>query len=488
MIEIQLTSVKDILLIFSMAFAIFLTWVLIWKWIYEVYIKSKEQRAEKKLENAEKKAEYIIQQAYEKANQQLKYIEKLEENLLLKEKHLENKLEQLKKEKEEIEKIKQQQLEELQKITNMSYEDAKKYLFKKIETQEHENILSILKKYKKILNDEISKHTANIIATNLHRINSNLINDLTTTIINIPDESIKGKIIWKNGKNIQFFEKISWVDILIDDTPWIIRLSSFDPEKRFIAEKTIEMLIQDGRINPVYIQQFYEKAKNNLDQFLIEKWEEALTILNIPYLHPDIVRMIGNFYLRYSYWQNLWIHSIEVAQIAELLANELWLDGEIAKKAWLLHDIGKVINENRQTHAKIWADILRKYWLDEIIINAVEGHHMDIEIKNPIWWIIAAADSISASRPWARFFSKNFFLERLKKLENLILSIEGIKQVNIYQAWRQIWVFLDPDKISELEMEKITKQIAKTIQKHIDYPGMVKIITIREKKTTFTLA
>ena len=482
MIEITLTSTKDLLLIFSSLFAIFLLWILIWKGSYEIYIKSKEEKIDERLSKAEEKAEKIIENAYKKANQQIKYIEKLEENLLLKAKTLEVEKQNIEKLKTELEKTIEKEKKELEKIAYLSSEEAKNLLFNKIKQQYKNDLEKLKQKYKKIQSEEIKNLTTDIISRALPRISMDITSQLTTTTIDIPNENFKAKLIWKQGRNIIFFEKLLWVELIIDDSPKIIRISHYDPEKRFIAENVIKNLIQDSIVNPIYIKKYYEKAKLNLDELLIEKWKEALEILNIWYLHEDIVKLIWKFYLRYSYWQNLWTHSIEVAKIAELIANELWLDWYLAKKAWLLHDIGKVITSNLQSHAKAGWDLLRKYDLDPIIINAAESHHMEIEPNHPISWIIAAADSISASRPGARFNTKELFLEKMQKLEKLIYEIPWIKQVNIYQAWRQIRIFVNPNEISDDQLENINKLISKKIENNIDFPGIIQITTIRENK------
>ncbi len=482
MIEITLTSVKDLILIFSSLFAIFLLWVLIWKWSYEIYIKSKEEKIDKRLAKAEETAERIIENAYQKANQQLKYIEKIEENLILKENEIEREKEKLNQKKQYLDNLIEQEVKNLEKLSKLTTNEAKEILFKKIEEKYKNDLENLKVKYKKLQQEEIKKISTNLISTTLPRIATDVTSNLTTTVIDIPNEKFKWKLIWKEGRNISFFEKLTWVELIIDDTPLTIRISHYNPEKRFIAENVIKNLISDWIVNPIYIKKYYEKALYNLDELLIEKWKEAINILNIWYLPEEIIKLIWKFYLRYSYWQNLFTHSIEVAKISEIIANELWLDGQLAKKAGLLHDIWKVIVWNLQSHARAWADLLRKYDLDPIIINAAEWHHMEVPLIHPISRIVTAADTISASRPWARFNSKEFFLERMKKLENLILEIEGIEKVNIYQSGRQIRIFVDPNQIKDEDLEKINNKIWEKIKNNIDFPWIIQIITIRENK------
>ena len=415
----------------------------------------------------------------------------MEERLLKKEEKLEKKIEELERQKQILKDkevqldalIKQEELK-LSEIANLTPEQAKQMLFEKIEKESEEDISRVLSKYRQLLQSQVKEEASMLIAKILPRVSSDLVSEFTVTTIDIPDESIKWRLIWREGRNIQAFERITWVELVIDDTPLIVRLSSYDPEKRFLAEYTLKNLIKDGRINPIYIQKTYEKVKQEKRDIFRKIGEETLNELNLPMMHPDIVEMIWKMKLRYSYWQNLLIHSIEVAKISELIANELWFDWQLAKKAGLLHDIGKLLVESWEAHAKIWADFLRKYNVHPIIIEAAESHHFDIEPTHPISWIVAAADAISASRPWARFNTKDLFIERLSNLEKLILSINGVEKVYIYQAGRQIIVFVNPEQVSDLDLKQMIDKIASKIEWQLDYPWMIRVIVIRESKVS----
>jgi ribonuclease Y len=307
--------------------------------------------------------------------------------------------------------------------------------------------------------------------------------EFTITTVDIPSEDIKGKVIWREGRNVVFFERITWVELIIDDTPLIIRLSSYDHEKRWIATEVLRRMIKDGRINPVYIEKTYNELVANFENvLLLEKGKEALNILGMPPQHADITKLIGQFNLRYSYGQNLWIHSVEVAKMSEMIANEMGLDGGLAKKAGLLHDIGKVIAQEGESHTVEGGVVLRKYGYDDVTINTAEGHHHDIPMISPIGWIVAAADAISASRPWARFNSKNFFVQKMAEMEKLINEFQWVDKVHIMQAGREIMIFVNPNACDDLATEKLLKEIWVAVEAKQDFPGMIRVVGIREKK------
>ena len=232
----------------------------------------------------------------------------------------------------------------------------------------------------------------------------------------------------------------------------------------------------------MYIEKIYNQVVADLEQTFIEKWKEALNILNLPMMNPEIVKTIWQFFLRFSYWQSLWQHSVEVARIAEAIAIEVWLDPIMAKKAWLLHDVWKILSTTGESHTKLWADLLRKWWMDPIIINAAESHHYDVAMTHPISWVVAAADAMSASRPGARFDTKELFIEKMWELEKLITEVNGVDKVHIMQAWREIMVYVDPKEVPDQDVEKVLEEIWTKIEDQLDYPGIIRISGIRETK------
>lgn len=463
----------------------------------QIRFKKKMEKAkeleEEILEEAKKKAEAVLDQAEIKAQkieeQRLAKMEEIQNRLLIREEKMDEKLERLEEEKwkvldkqREVDEIIVEQNKKLSEIAQIKPEEAKEQIFKRIEQENQEEIVRFIEKFKTIKSEEAQKEAAQILAQAMPKLAADTVSEFTSKVIDLPSEEFKGKLIWREWRNISLFEKLTGVELLIDDTPLSVRISSFDSEKRFVAAKTLETLIKDWRINPFYIEKVYNQVVADLEVTLMDKWKEALSLLNLPMMNPEIVRTIGQFYLRYSYWQNLWIHSLEVAKICENLAIELWLDPILAKKAGLLHDVGKVLAAAWESHTSVWADMLRKWGIDPIIVNAAESHHYDIEMTSPYSWITAAADAMSASRPWARFDTKDFFIEKMWELEKLILEIEWIEKVYIMQAGREIMVFVDPKVIPDTDLEKLLEEVGKKIEEQLDYPWIIRITALRETK------
>ena len=460
---------------------------------YKARMERARETEEEMLKEARKKAESVLEQAEIKAqkieDQRLAKMEEIQNRLLIREEKMDQKLEKLEEEKtkiiekqREIDEIIALQKEKLSEIANIKPEDAKTEIFQRVEQESQAELIRYIEKFKTIKAEEAQKEAAMIISQALPRIAADTVSEFTSKMIDLPSEEFKGKLIGREGRNISLFEKLTGVELLIDDTPLSVRISSFDSEKRFIAAKTLELLIKDWRINPFYIEKVYNQVVADLEVTLVEKGKEALTVLNIPMMKPEIVRTIGQFFLRYSYGQNLWIHSLEVAKTAEMIAVELGLDAGMAKRAGLLHDVGKVLAWAGESHTKVGADMLRKWGMDPIIVNAAESHHYDVEMTHPISWIVAAADAMSASRPGARFDTKEFFIEKMGELEKLILEVEWVDKVHIMQAWREIMVFVNPKLISDIQVEWLLKKIGEKIEEQLDYPGIIRITALRETK------
>lgn len=469
------------------------------KTMTEKALKFKERMARAKeieeeiLEEAKKKWEQRIAEAEKKAEkieeQRLAKMEEIQNRLLDREEKMEQRLEKLEEEKKKVLELRQQaedvvkqQMDKLEEIWKLSPKEAKEQIFAMIEKEQASEIERFVEKYKTIKAEEAENEAAKIIVQSLPKLATQNIDEFTTKTVDLPNEEFKGKLIWREWRNISFFEKTTWVELIIDDTPWCVKLSSFDHEKRFIAAQTLEKLVKDGRINPMYIEKIYNQVVADLEQTFIEKWKEALNILNLPMMNPEIVKTIWQFFLRFSYGQSLWQHSVEVARIAEAIAIEVWLDPIMAKKAWLLHDVGKILSTTWESHTKLWADLLRKWWMDPIIINAAESHHYDVAMTHPISWVVAAADAMSASRPGARFDTKELFIEKMWELEKLITEVNGVDKVHIMQAWREIMVYVDPKEVPDQEVEKVLEEIWTKIEDQLDYPGIIRISWIRETK------
>ena len=460
---------------------------------YKKKMERVKEIEEEMLDEAKKKAEIILEQAEVKAqkieDQRLAKMEEIQNRLLLREEKMDQKLEKLEEEKmkivekqREADQLIDQQKMKLSEIAGIKPEEAKQQIMERIEAEHQEELIRYIEKFKTIKAEEASKEAAIIISQALPKVAADTVSEFTSKMIDLPSEEFKGKLIGREGRNISLFEKLTGVELLIDDTPLSVRISSFDCEKRFVAAKTLELLIKDGRINPFYIEKVFNQVTADLQTTLMEKGKEALTVLNIPMMKPEVVRAIGQFFLRYSYGQNLWIHSLEVAKTSEMIAIELGLDPALAKKAGLLHDVGKVLAGAGESHTKVWADMLRKWWMDPVIVNAAESHHYDVEMTDPISWIVAAADAMSASRPGARFDTKEFFIEKMGELEKLIREVEGVEKVHIMQAGREIMVFVNPKMISDLQVEGLLQTVGKKIEEQLDYPGIIRLTALRETK------
>lgn len=467
-------------------------------------LKRAEQKSnewDEKMSGFHKQSEIIIAQAELKAKDIQSYAEKESEKLMgkldgmqhkleEKEQRIDAKYEMLDAEKAkleakwlELDRLVDMQTAKLTEVAGLSKEEAKDQLLKAVEVEYSEDIVNSITKFKSIYEQDIEKEAVNMLSKVIPRVATTNTSEFTITTVDIPSEDIKGKVIGREGRNVVFFEKITGVELIIDDTPLIIRLSSYDHEKRWIATEVLRRMIKDGRINPVYIEKTYNELVANFENvLLLEKGKEALNILWLPPQHADITKLIGQFNLRYSYGQNLWIHSVEVAKMSEMIANEMWLDGTLAKKAWLLHDIGKVIAQEWESHTVEGGVVLRKYSYDEVTVNTAEGHHHDIPMISPIGWIVAAADAISASRPGARFNSKNFFVQKMAEMEKLITWFNGVEKAHIMQAGREIMIFVNPSTHDDLSTERLLKEIGKEVEAKQDFPGMIRVVWIREKK------
>lgn len=445
------------------------------------------------IEKAKDKSKEILEQSEQRAQKleekRLEKMETIQNRLLDREEKMEQKLNKLEEEKQKIvekqqeaENLVKAQTEKLSEVAKLSEEEAKEQLFENIKIEKENEIKQFVEKFKTIKTEEADKEAAMIIAKTLPRIASNSVNEFTIKSVDLPNDDYKGKLIGREGRNISHFEKVTGVEMIIDDTPMVVRLSSFDSEKRFQAAETLQRMLKDGRINPVYIEKTYNQVLADFDDILINKGKEALERLNLPMMKPEVLKYIGQFYLRFSYGQSLWIHSIEVAKICEAIATEVGLDPIIAKKAGLFHDIGKVIAATGQSHTALGAETLKKLGMNAIIVNAAESHHFEVEMTHPISRVVAAADAISASRPGARYDTKDLMIEKMNDLEKLIDEVEGVDKVHIMQAGREIMVYVNHQKVSDLELENTLKTIGDKIDDQLDYPGIIRITGIREHK------
>jgi ribonuclease Y len=456
--------------------------------------KAKTQAA---IEEANKKAASILEEAKKEEKAALSQVRKLEEKLLTKEELLEKrrldlekegrdiqeKVEKIKKIRQDVESLEAQKRQELCKIAKLTEEEAKNELFKDIEKKYENDILLRLQKLETSAHEEYEKKARDLLIGAIQRLASSTASEVTTTTVPIPSDELKGKIIGKEGRNIRALERAAGIEIIVDDTPGSVVISGFDPVRRQIAKIALENLILDGRIQPARIEETVEKAKIEVEKLIKEKGEAASYEVGIFDLDPRLLTMLGRLHFRVSYGQNVLQHSIEVAHLSGMLASELNADVSVAKKAALLHDIGKAMDHEVQgTHTEIGKHILKKFGVDEKIIKAMQSHHEECPPETIEAIIVQAADALSASRPGARRDTLENYLKRLEDLERIANSFEGVEKSYAIQAGREIRIFVTPEKVSDLEAKKLARNIADRIEEELKYPGEIKIHVIRENR------
>lgn len=393
------------------------------------------------------------------------------------------KVEEIKKIQERVVKVESDKIVELERVANLTETEAKEELLKDVEKKYEEDILVKIQKLENSNEDTLDRRAKDILATSIQRLASSTASELMTTIVSIPNNDIKGKIIGKEGRNIRAFEKAAGVELIVDDTPGSIVISSFDPIRRQVARLALENLILDGRIQPAKIEELVEKAKEEINKIIKEKGEQAVYECGIFNFDPRIVAIIGRLYFRTSYGQNVLQHSIEMAHIAGMIAEELGADVAIAKAGALVHDIGKALDHEVQgTHVEIGMRILQKFGADERIITAMKSHHEDYPYETIESIIVQTADSISGGRPGARRDSVENYLKRLQELEALVNAFPAVEKSYALQAGREIRIFVTPDKISDAEAKLMARDIAIKIEQELKYPGEIKVTLIRETR------
>lgn len=398
-----------------------------------------------------------------------------------KENNLINRQKDIQKEQEKVEEIKKEQIELLEKIAGFSKAQAKDLVMKKVEDMMSLEIASYIKEREAEAKLEVDKISKSMLVSSMQRYAGDVANDQTVTVVNLPNDEMKGRIIGREGRNIRTIEAVTGVDLIIDDTPEAIVLSSFDPYRREIARVTIETLIKDGRIHPTRIEELYDKTSKEMREKVLEYGQSALFELGITKMEPELVELIGKLHFRTSYGQNVLKHSIEVAELTGILAAEIGENQTLAKRAGLLHDIGKAIDhEIEGSHVTIGAELAKKYKENEIVINAIESHHGDKQANYVISELVAIADTLSASRPGARNDSLENYIKRLEELESIATDIEGVDKSFAVQAGRELRVIVKPESIDDLHSYKIARDIKNKIESELQYPGTIKVTVIRE--------
>ncbi len=486
--------------------------VLFRKKIAESKIESAEKEAKRLIENASKEAENKKKEEIFKAKEEIlksrneldqeikerrgeiqlqekrmiqkeEALEKRSDNFEQKEKELVVRQQEFETQKDELQKMLDKEIQELQRISGLSAEEAKQILLEEMDRKISIEKANLIKDLEAKAKEEASKNAKEIISYTIQKCAADHTSETTVSVVSLPNDDMKGRIIGREGRNIKTLETLTGIDLIIDDTPEAVIISGFDPLRREVAKIALEKLIDDGRIHPAKIEEMVEKAKEEVEAIIKAEGERAVLETGVHNLHPDLVKLIGKLKYRTSYGQNVLNHSIEVSNLARIMAEEIGLDPKIARRAGLLHDIGKALDHDMEgTHVEIGVDVLKKYKENDVIINAVQAHHGDVEPKTLEAVLIQAADAISASRPGARRETLETYIKRLQELERIADSFEGVEKSFAIQAGREVRLIVKPDKISDAEMIILARDVAKKVEDEMDYPGQIKVNVIRETR------
>jgi ribonuclease Y len=437
----------------------------------------------REVEEEEKKKEEEFKKNEERLNKKDDSLLKKEEELSKEVEKVKQRIEEVQKIKEEVESKKNEQQKKLEEISRLSEDQAKEKLIKQIEEKYEEDFLVRMQKLENTAGEKLERRAKDILATSIQRIANDSVSEMMATTVNIPSEDIKGKIIGKEGRNIRAFERASGVELIVDDTPGSIIVSSFDPVRRQVARVALENLIIDGRIQPAKIEEMIAKAQEDINKIIKQKGEEAVYECGIFNLDPRVVAIVGRLHFRTSYGQNVLAHSVEMAHVAGILAEELGADVAVAKAGALVHDIGKALTHEVQgTHVEIGMRILQKFGTDQKIIDAMKSHHEEFPYETIEAHIVQTADAISGGRPGARSDSAENYIKRLTELESLVTGFDGVDKAYAIAAGREVRVFVNPENITDIAAKDLSRDIAMKIESELKYPGEIKVVVIRENR------
>jgi len=479
---------------------------LIRRYTAQARIRRQQQRAERLLEKAEKKASEVVLAARDEAlrirNKAEKELERRRAGLRREEErlqrrrekldHRQERLEQreqalnkrqstLDKQRNRIERLRQEQMATLERLAGLSREEAKQELLKAVEEEARQDMARVIRQVEAEAKDEADARARKIITYAIQRMASEQVAELTVSIVPLPSDEMKGRIIGRGGRNIRSFEKAAGVDVVVDDTPEAVTISCFDPVRREIARRAMERLVVDGRIHPARIEKVIADSRKEVERIIREEGERAAYEAGVPGLHPEIIKLLGQLKFRTSYGQNQHAHAIETAKLAGMIAEELGANVEVARAGGLLHDIGKAVDfETEGTHARIGAEICRRYGVPEEVVRCVESHHHEMEQNSIEAIIVEAADAISGARPGARRESLELYLKRIHALEEIAKSFKGVAESYAIQAGREIRIIVKPEEIDDLATIRLSRDIASKLEESMEYPGQIKVTVIRE--------
>lgn len=447
--------------------------------------KAKEEimNSRKELDQEIKERRGEVQKQEARLIQKEENLERRSDNFEKKENELEKQFADLENQKLELTNLYEEGMKELQKIASLSKEEAKQRLLSEVEKEITAEKAAIIREQDQKAKEEVSRNAKELLSYAIQKCAADHSQETTVSIVSLPNDDMKGRIIGREGRNIKALETLTGVDLIIDDTPEAVVLSGFDPLRREVAKIALEKLIDDGRIHPSKIEEMVEKAKEEIEQTIKSEGERAVLETGVTGLHPDLIKLIGKLKYRTSYGQNVLNHSIEVSNLARIMAEELGLDAKRARRAGLLHDIGKALDHDMEgTHVEIGVDVLKKYKENALVINAVEAHHGDVEPQTLEAVLIQAADAISASRPGARRETLEAYIKRLEGLEAIADSFDGVEKSFAIQAGREIRIIVKSEKINDDKMTILARDVAKRIEEEMDYPGQIKVNIIRETR------
>ncbi len=446
-------------------------------------VKEESIRTKNELDKEIKERRAEVQRSERRIQQKEEHIDKKSEAIERKEASLTAREDELKRQKDAIAHLNEQRVQELERISGLTSEQAKDYLLKIVEDEVKHETAVMLKELESRAKEEADKKAKDYVVTAIQKCAADHVSETTISVVQLPNDEMKGRIIGREGRNIRTLETLTGIDLIIDDTPEAVILSGFDPIRREVARIALEKLIVDGRIHPARIEEMVEKAQREVEVMIKEEGEAATLEVGVHGIHPELVKLLGKMKFRTSYGQNALKHSIEVAQLSGLLAAELGLDVRLSKRAGLLHDIGKAVDHEMEgSHIQLGVELCRRYKESGIVINAVESHHGDVEPKSLIACIVQASDTISAARPGARRETLETYTSRLKQLEEITNNFKGVDKSFAIQAGREVRVMVVPEQITDADMVLLARDISKQIETDMEYPGQIKVNVIRESR------